>query len=269
MSGAPPPYSILPPSIAVGDKSLEHGSEVEETVVQKQRGQSKLATADSGRRIVHKLKRTIKICRVIGSEITLKVLRIRVEQLCEILRFCMAEDYLLPNSSPSTVLESWGLDSTTKLADWEDLRCGFDKKMMTATYCRYSISVQAHFRVMVPASTLGLSIEVVLLLLQIVDDAITLRKPPSPWTYIDWYIQQGCWHHVAAKLLHDKIVCQQALFTKKTFPTGFERYQRLYAAISEAIDAAETRYFTRLTVNSYTLSQYALDLCNENIRYNP
>ena len=74
------------------------------------------------------------------------------------------------------------------------------------------------------------------------------------------------WDHVAAKLFRDKIICR-ALFTKRALPAALERYQRLYAAISEAIEAAETRYFTRLRRKCYTLSKHALDLCQENAHF--
>ncbi|MCJ1434778.1 hypothetical protein MMC27_004148 [Xylographa pallens] len=56
MSEAPPPYTVLPLSLAVEDHSPGLGSEVEKPVMKKQRGQSKLATADIDRHILVNLR---------------------------------------------------------------------------------------------------------------------------------------------------------------------------------------------------------------------
>ena len=181
----------------------------------------------------------------------------------------MVEEYLLLNASGTVVLESWGLDSTTKLADWKDLQCGFDIELMRTSSCRYRFSHQAFFRVCTPAYSLGLGTGVVWPILQFVDDAVTPRKLRSPWNYIEWYILQGMWHQVAAKLLRDKIICEQAMFTREKVGVGFERSWRLSIAVSEAFNAVKRRYFSQLELNGYTLSKYALDLCNDDIHHDP
>ena len=217
----------------------------------------------------HKLNRLIETCRGIASELGPRAVKNRAEQLCELLRFCMTEDYLVPNSSPRAVLESWGLNCTTKLADWEDLRGGFEIKKETATGCYYSISCLALFRVFLPSRYLGLGSEVAWALLHRIDEAVTSSNYSSRYSSEEWCIQQGMWGQVAAKLRCDKIICERALFTNKRLPSSSERYQRLHTAISEGVEAAETRFFTRLSRKGYTLNEYALGLCCENMHYDP
>ena len=133
----------------------------------------------------HKLKNTIKICRRIASELRSKASNNRFEQFCNLLRICMVEDYLRPISSPTAVLETLGLDSSTKLAEWEDIRVGFDKKWETATTCRSIVSFEAVFCVIAPVSRLRLDTKFLIPLIHRVDKAVTSRSRD----YIEWYIQ--------------------------------------------------------------------------------
>ncbi|MCJ1397891.1 hypothetical protein MMC11_001087 [Xylographa trunciseda] len=265
---APPPYSFLPLNAAVEDKIPRFGGEVEEPGVEKQIRRIKLAIARKGCRFVYEIKKSMRLCRYITSELGWKTLERRREQFRDLLQLCMAQDYLLPTSSSTAVIESWGLNGRVKLADWEHLRGGFKTVRSTPTSWRYSMSLAASFHVLYPADTLGLDLELIWARLYRVDEAATLCTKPSPWNYIEWHIRQGMWDHVAAKIVHDRDISLRALFKDRRSPCDIKRHRRIYTALCEAIKAVESRYFVKLiSEDDYILSEYAVALCNDSIHY--
>ena len=87
-------------------------------------------------------------------------------------------------------------------------------------------------------------------------------------TYIEHYIRKGLWKWVACKLLHDRTKGLKALFANKDVPNDMKHYRQLHDTLRDSIKQIETRYFDRLiSADDFTLSEYALDLCDPTDTY--
>ncbi|MCJ1434779.1 hypothetical protein MMC27_004149 [Xylographa pallens] len=267
-SEVPPPYSVLP------QNSEKSGSHTRPTI------------AETGSCLVHKLGGALKTFRAGLSECFIDP-RERVEQLSDVLRLCMVLDYWIPTSSSAAEPESLGMDWAASLGlkcadvptDWVHLLKGLQPNWRKGVYEACGYSLEAISRIYMPAKDLGLDPLVVWTRVCEFDEGDlrqldgTMDKPAweivsGEMTYIEHYVRAGMWKWVAGKVLHDRTKGLKALFTNKDCPDGIERYRQLYDTLRESITQMETKYFDRLiSADDFTLSEYALDLCEPSDTY--